>query len=935
MLSLLFAGSVPARAQENDDEFPPTSSRPLTPDPSYLSPPEIVEPLYACGERVSVRGVAPGAKVDITINGSPVVSEVAESGDWTITLPAPLAVDDIVGASQSEGGARSDEDQATAVDHRNDFPTLPRPSIWDEELPLYECARYVAVTDFVPGSTIEVVDRAPLPGGGFGPEVRLGGWASAPTHSWGATTFSAPGLARDHEVKARYALCADISGDSLPQTVQPEPASLPQLTTEICEWSYGSGRPPQAVFRNHTPGATVDVFVDGSPYATIVGPTTQVDLYDVRVGASVTAVQRLCAVQSMPSIGVTVPPASVCADLPPAEIQAPNVGDDAVTVLRSVPKARITIFANGQEIGDGGGSRIRLRRRIAPGDVLDVLQQLESCKSQRVHHLSLVCKAPLKIAREEGPFHVGTIDYFLPGVVKLQPSGLEVTFQGTIRFPAVPGSEHLESVPGHFPLVVVLHGRHGRFRSERGDSCKTSGPFTFVQNHKGYGYLLDRLASFGYVVASIDANDINCSPGDGQGTGQITERAELVKRHMSFFAFLNDVASSPIPWPTNPMVSSLQVLFAGRIDVTRVALIGHSRGAEAVVRAAEQCRRGHSVAECGVVPAGMSVESVISIAPTDALQGSVDEVPLLMILPANDGDLCDNPGAAIYDRADGGGGGWFKSQLYYYGANHNFFNTEWGNEWDLPDRCGAPHPVTAPGPDLPMPDQQRAAFADWAASFLEATLRGRDDLRPIFSGDGNLVGLDPGATVLPSYRRAGSLLIDDHEDAMVLVNNLGGRVEPTDFGIYDELSLRPLALHRFASFVHDTTGAIGSWGRPSDVRSDLNGRDGSGVGVLSLRLAQVNDSANQRNRPMVLDLEFEDARGSRSVVVPTSEVVAIPFVYAHPFATKSMLHTLRVPLGCFGAPDNFDLGALGALSIRTSMVTPTGVVALDDLELSD
>jgi hypothetical protein len=306
-----------------------------------------------------------------------------------------------------------------------------------------------------------------------------------------------------------------------------------------------------------------------------------------------------------------------------------------------------------------------------------------------------------------------------------------------------------------------------------------------------------------------------------------------------------------------------------------------------------------------------------------------------MVLPANDGDLCDNPGAAIYDRAAGQGSSWFKSQLYYYGANHNFFNTEWGNEWDLANRCGVRRPVSQPGPGLPMPEQQREALASWAVAFLEAALRGRDDLRPVLTGDGTLVGLDPGAFVLPSYQRAGTLVLEDHEDATALENNLGGQVKPTDFGSYEEISLRPGAPNLFSTFVHDTTGAIGAWGQPADVRSEFPPQDASSFGFLSLRLSQLDSPINQHNRPMVLELGLEDASGNRSVPVPTSEVAPIPFAYDHPFEPKSMLHTLRIPIGCFGAPENLDLKALQALSIHTSARTPSGVVALDQLELSD
>ena len=135
---------------------------------------------------------------------------------------------------------------------------------------------------------------------------------------------------------------------------------------------------------------------------------------------------------------------------------------------------------------------------------------------------------------------------------------------------------------GPFPLALIVHGNH--------NMKDFSDP--------GYAYLGELMASRGFIFVSVDMNFINGGireENDGRGW--------LLLKHLEAW---RDFAVSD----TNP--------FYQRVDMDRIALLGHSRGGEAVAHAAAFNRLDRYPDDANFeFDFGFGIRSVVAIAPVD------------------------------------------------------------------------------------------------------------------------------------------------------------------------------------------------------------------------------------------------------------------------------------------------------------------------------
>ena len=166
-----------------------------------------------------------------------------------------------------------------------------------------------------------------------------------------------------------------------------------------------------------------------------------------------------------------------------------------------------------------------------------------------------------------------------------------------------------------------------------------------------------------------------------------------------------------------------------------IALIGHSRGGEAVADAAAFNRLTHYPDDASLTfDFGFDIRGVISIAPVDGQylptgrKVEMRDVSYLTFHGSHDGDVTSFHGLRIYDRLRFTDDDFhFKAAIYVYRANHGQWNTVWQNHDNGP-RAGRILDLRAL---LPQRDQRH--FAElYVSAFLDVVLKGDKRYLPMF-----------------------------------------------------------------------------------------------------------------------------------------------------------------------------------------------------------
>lgn len=310
---------------------------------------------------------------------------------------------------------------------------------------------------------------------------------------------------------------------------------------------------------------------------------------------------------------------------------------------------------------------------------------------------------------------------------------------------------------GPFPLVLIVHGNH--------DMKEFSDP--------GYEYLGQHFASRGFITVSVDQNFIN-----GGIRTENDARGWLLLKHLE-------------AWNAMPVDSAFPL--AGKVDTSRIALIGHSRGGEAVAVASAFNRLAHYPDDARVTfDFGFNIRSIIAMAPVDGQYRPADRytpvqgVSYFVMHGSHDSDVSTFVGQRTYLRADVSDTGFVKSALYVYRANHGQWNTVWGDNdvgpagWLLNKRT------------LLSGEEQRQIARVFFAGFLEMTLRGERAYEPMFRDYRTVGGWLP-QTMYVSHFADGRerVLADFEEDIDVRTGSAPGvRIEANGLARWREEVLK-------------------------------------------------------------------------------------------------------------------------------------------------
>jgi hypothetical protein len=455
-------------------------------------------------------------------------------------------------------------------------------------------------------------------------------------------------------------------------------------------------------------------------------------------------------------------------------------GDTRQLVWRSTAPvatgdARVDFYAGGRLLGhpkpaaDGHTFRLALERTRAASELMDLHvraggRQLDAAgrtETPKGRRAAAAAQPPARLP-------ANSVDPGKPGSYRTTTGEYDLA---PVRLPEFPEPVEMRAVvvapkgaTGERPLALFLHGRHSTcYKADdvTGDWPCPAGTKP-IPSYRGYLRDQRLLASQGYVTVSVSANGINAQDYDSEDGGA-QARSSLVRQHLARWA----------DWAEHPASAPAVVRDAPKADLSRVLLVGHSRGGEGVNRAAMDSLYPPPAAQDGYHgPVRWHIRGTVLIGPTIFGQNPVADVPSATILPGCDGDVSDLQGEVFVDGTRSvSGGRALHSAVYVIGANHNFFNTQWTpgqaqapSEDDFYNDPDQRDPVCSPGTATRLTaNQQHQAGSTYIAAAARLFVAGDDRVRPLLDGSGKRAPSADPARVLThavGANRAGGFLPD-------------------------------------------------------------------------------------------------------------------------------------------------------------------------------
>jgi hypothetical protein len=404
--------------------------------------------------------------------------------------------------------------------------------------------------------------------------------------------------------------------------------------------------------------------------------------------------------------------------------------------LLGVPKAGKDGRTFRLDLGEAGSEDLSDLQVLAAGRRLDATATDQDARRRE--------RGSLAPGQPQAPLPAGGVDPGKPGSYRTVSGEYDLD---PVRLPGFPAPVEMraevvapQGAGGSRPLALFLHGRHSTcYKPGAEDDVSGEWPCPAgtkpIPSHQGYLRDQKLLASQGYVTVSISANGINAQDSDAEDAGA-QARSSLVRQHLARWA----------DWSAHPSTAPAVVREAPKADLSRVLLVGHSRGGEGVNRAAMDSLYPPPAAQDGYRgPVRWKVRGTVLIGPTIFGQNPVADVPSVTILPGCDGDVSDLQGEVYVDGTRGiSRGSALHSAVYMVGANHNYFNSEWtpgqaeAPAWDdFGDGEEQPDPVcSTSAPTRLTADQQHRAGATYIAAAARLFVAGDDRVRPLLDGSG-------------------------------------------------------------------------------------------------------------------------------------------------------------------------------------------------------
>ncbi len=479
---------------------------------------------------------------------------------------------------------------------------------------------------------------------------------------------------------------------------------------------------------------------------------------------------------------------------------------------------------------------------------------------------------------------------------------------------------------GPFPLVLIVHGNHVM--------KDFSDP--------GYEYLGKLLASRGFITVSVDENFLN-----NKFWGENDARAFVLLEHLKVWKEWNRTEGHD---------------FEGKVDMDRIALVGHSRGGESVAHAAAFNKLSRYPDDAKVTLGyNFAIRSVIAIAPCDGQYKpaghltALENVNYLVIHGGHDADVETFMGLKQFKRVQFTDERFhFKSAIYIYRANHNRFNTAWGsvdadfpNSWFINEK------------PIMDAEEQRQVAKVLISAFLEATLNGRDEYLPVFKDTRRAGRWLPEDIYVNQYQDSNFQVIADFEEDFDVTTTTirGGELMGENLTGWRESHLTFRAKGKASQ---DNSVVILWGGKKYEDNDDPNslkiGKYHITLDPDTRRELQVDNdsklvlsigSVNPHQDTLIeLTIELSDSDGNRaalplSTVGPVHPALNVRYIkvkwiekkFIEDFSER-LLQTYEIPFRQFvEANSSFDPSRLENISFVFDRF-PNGTIMLDDVGIS-
>lgn len=488
----------------------------------------------------------------------------------------------------------------------------------------------------------------------------------------------------------------------------------------------------------------------------------------------------------------------------------------------------------------------------------------------------------------------------------------QVPINGQVRIPVGHGS---------FPLVVFAHGNH--------NPLENSTP--------GYIYLCELLASHGIIAATIDVNFLN-----GFNFGENDARAIVHLEHLKQFQLWNAQPGHPLE---------------GKVDMSRVMIVGHSRGGEAVGHAS-LFNSMQSVqfdpelppvsldGSLGLGPYGFDIRAAVAISPTDGQYVPVTGLTkvqdnYLILHGSRDGDVITFEGYKTYDRshtvdlanptqpARG-----FKSLLWIHGANHNYFNSVWQQESSN---------------TIEREEQEQIAKV-YISALAMAVLQNKHEFLELLRNYTLGIEADwlpPNINLVSQFQDSHRLFVqhfEEFETNIVVSKPVEGTVEAS------EINAKKLSFEGQQptdNLYQETQGLRLRWtggGGSYRIKLACNTLDTKSFKFLALRVGQSSEPNNQIGEDQDFTIEVRDKKNASCFTASSIQRLIYPDKFALGFAdvenqqeelfiTRTVMQTLRIPLAHLQS-DGINTNNLTEIKLSFNIV-PSGTLYLDDLQITN